>query len=80
MDSKDDDDDDDGINNKNLCSTNDKTVGMCRQKGRSTNTDCQTAPTHHQLSSVTDSWMPQDGNTERNKTNKGQHSRENEKW
>jgi hypothetical protein len=57
-----------------------KPGGICRQIGRSTNTDCQNAPTHHQLSSVTGSWTPQDRNTERNKTSKGKHNRENKKW
>jgi hypothetical protein len=31
-----------------------KTGGICRQQGRSTNTDCQDTPTQHKLSSVTD--------------------------
>jgi len=48
-------------------------------KGRSTNTDCQKATTQHQLSNVTDSYMLQDRNTERSKTNKGQHSRGNKR-
>jgi hypothetical protein len=52
---------------------------ICRGKGRYTTTDCQKAPTQHQLSSVTDSQMPQDRSTDRNKTNKGEHRRENKK-
>jgi hypothetical protein len=51
----------------------------CVDKGRSTNTDCQKTPTQHQLSNFTDSYMLQDRNTERNKTNKGQHSRGNKR-
>ena len=31
---------------------------------RSSNTDSQNTPTQHQLSSVTDSWMPEDKSTE----------------
>ena len=69
-----------GGGDKSLCSTNYKTGGLCRQKGRTTNTDCQNAPTHDQLSSVTDSWTPQYRNTERDNIDKGQRSRENEKW
>ena len=38
-----------------LSSRNYEIVGICRQKGRSTNTDCQNPPTQHQLSSITDS-------------------------
>jgi len=41
--------------------------GFSGQKGRSTNKYCQNAPT------------PQDRSTERNKTNKGQHSRDNKR-
>jgi hypothetical protein len=64
---------------RSLRSRNYKTGGICRQKGRSNNTDCQNTPEQHQLSSVTDSysWMPEDRSTERNKINKGQQSREN---
>ena len=36
-----------------------------------------TTSTQHQLSGVADSQKPQDRNTETNKTNEGQHSREN---
>ena len=43
-------------------------------------TDCQNTPTQHRLSSVTDSCMPEDRSTERNKKNEGQHSGENERW
>jgi hypothetical protein len=39
---------------RSLCSRNYETGGICMQKGRYTNTDCQKAPTQHQLSSVTD--------------------------
>ena len=52
---------------------------MCRQERRPTNTGCQNTPTQHQLSSATDSQTPQDRDTQRNKGNKGQHSRENER-
>ena len=40
---------------KSLRSRNYVTGGNCRQKGRLTIIDCQTAPTQHQLSNVTDS-------------------------
>jgi len=40
---------------KSLHNRNYRTGGIFRQKGRSTNTDCQNTPTQHQLSSVTDS-------------------------
>jgi len=36
-----------------------KTGGICGKKGRSTDTDCQHAPTQHQLSNLEDSQMPQ---------------------
>jgi hypothetical protein len=55
-----------------------KTVGKCRQKGRTTIMDCQTAPTH-QLSNVTDSWTPQGRITKRNITNKRHHSKEDKR-
>jgi len=57
-----------------------KTGGICGQVGRCTNTACQNAQTQYQFSSVTDSYTPQDRITERNKTHKGEHSRENERW
>jgi hypothetical protein len=40
---------------RSLHSINYKTGGICRQEGRSTNINCQNAPTQHQLSSVADS-------------------------
>jgi len=46
------------------CSRNYKTGGMCRQLGRSSNTDSQNTPAQHQLSSVTGRWTPQDRSTE----------------
>ena len=49
---------------------------MRRQAGR-TNTGFQNTPTRHRLSSVTDSWTPQNRCKERNKKNKGQHNGEN---
>jgi len=58
---------------RSLRSRNYETGGICRQEGRSTNTGCQNARTQHPLSSVTDR------RRERNKTNKGQHSRENKR-
>jgi hypothetical protein len=39
---------------RSLLSRNYETGGICMQKGSYTNTDCQNAPTQHQLSSVTD--------------------------
>jgi len=56
-----------------------KNVGICRKEGRPTNTGCQNTPIQHQLSSVADSWTPQDRCTERNKKNEGQHSGENKR-
>ena len=50
--------------------------GICRKQRRSTNTNCQNAPTLHQLSHVTDSQMPQERITEGNKTNEGQYGKE----
>ena len=56
-----------------------KTGGICRQEGRPTNIGCQNTPTQNRLSSVTDSQMPQDRSTERNKKYEGQHSGENKR-
>ena len=39
----------------------------------------QVVKTRHRLSSVTDSQMPEDRSTERNKKNEGQHSGENKR-
>jgi hypothetical protein len=64
-----------------LLSSNYKVGGMCRQQGRFSNAEWRNTATQHQLSGFADSLTPQDGSTERNKTNKGQHSRENkERW
>ena len=61
------------------CSRNYKSGRVCRKQQRSTNTNRSKAQTQHQLSHVTDSQMPQDRITERNKTNEGQHGREDKR-
>ena len=61
------------------CSRNYKTGRICRKQQRSTNTNCSKAPTQHQLSHVTESWMSQDRITQRNKTNEGQHGRKDKR-
>jgi len=63
---------------KSLRRRNYKTGGNCRQKGRTTITDSQNAPTH-QLNYFTDSWTPQGRITMRNKTNKRHHSKEDKR-
>ena len=64
---------------RSLHSRNYKTGGIRTQHRTSFNTDCQNTPTQHQLSSVIVSQMPKDRITERNKTNKEQHSTENKR-
>ena len=66
-------------NNNNKVSRNYKIAGICRQEGRPTNTGFQNTPTQHRLSYFTDSQMPQDRSTERNKKSEGHHGGENKR-
>ena len=63
---------------RSLCSRNYKTGAMCRQEGRSTNTDCQNA--QHIINSAVLQTEVQKGTRQlKESTNKGQHSRKNKR-